>query len=757
MKWHYSLSVVSVMALTLTACGGGGDGGTGGSAPTAAQTTVSGSVQAPNGQVAFHQPTLWDVFESSVFASLSGLTPVPDGTPVQLGRISSGGTLTSLSSATVSGGRYSFNLTRLGLTLASDLVVEVSNPATGARMRAFVTQESVDLTPMSEAGVQIVLDHILAPPGTSLSNFTIQELTDLVSAIDVLTAAIKASAGMDINSTVTTIKNQAANERQLMTFLMSAGGPGQTTEGPGDIGNYIPLDRPMSWTYQGTEQITGQPPLSYSNTATIGGTETVKGVLTTVLSETNPFNNDRSIDSYYTKDSRGVTFHGDNDTPDVLTPQLVPYLSERFPLGTGSSFEEVNRKGLDFGEDLDGDGKNEKVDILSIVTVLGSESVSVPAGLFPNCVKVGITNTLKAIASSNGATVSLIVNQAAWYAPGVGPVKRVLKIEDLTVTEELTSFTQLNAKIINLATNDLIYDPGTKRIYASVPGTPGNITPIDPTTGTTGTAIPVGNGPFKLARSDNGQFLYIGFDGEPAVQRIDITTQTASLKFSLGTGSILGSPLFAEDIEVLPGTPQSIAISRKNQGFSPRHEGVAIYDNGVQRSTTTPSHTGSNVIEFSASASRLYGYNQESTEFGFRRMTVDASGVTVLDVFDSFMGDLISGVGVDIKFDGGRIYTTSGRVIDPEARTVVGTFSGVASLSVRPDTVLGRVFFLIPTGGPTVKVSAYDLNTLQLLGSENIPGVTGTPGNLIRWGSKGLAFRTTGGQVFLVESPILIP
>ena len=30
MKWFNSLSVVSVMALTLTACGGGGDGGGGG-------------------------------------------------------------------------------------------------------------------------------------------------------------------------------------------------------------------------------------------------------------------------------------------------------------------------------------------------------------------------------------------------------------------------------------------------------------------------------------------------------------------------------------------------------------------------------------------------------------------------------------------------------------------------------------------------------------------------------------------------------
>jgi hypothetical protein len=623
-------------------------------------------------------------------------------------------------------------------------------------MRAFVTRESVDLSPLSETAVQVVLDHIVAAPGTSLSDFTVQELTDIVSAIDALTAVNQASTGVDINSTVTTIKKQAVDEPQLMTFLMAADAPGQTTEGPGDIGNYIPLDRPMSWTYQGTEQSTGQPPVSYSNAATIAGTKMVNGVLTTVLSQTNPLNSDRSIDSYYTEDSRGVTFHGDNDTPDVLTPQLVPYLSERFPLGTGSSFEEVNRKGLDFGEDLDGDGKNEKIDILSIVTVLGFESVSVPAGLFPNCAKVETTNTLKAIASSNGATVSLIVDQTVWYAPGVGPVKRVLKVEHLTVTEELTSFTQVNAKIINLATNDLIFDPGTQKIYTSVPGNPGSITPIDPVTGALGQPIPVGNEPLKLAISDNRQFLYVGLDGEAAVQRVDLATQTAGLKFSLGSDPSVG-PFFVEDMEVLPGSSQSIAISRKYNNASPRHAGVAIYDNGVQRPTTTPGHTGSNVIEFSALSSRLYGYNQETTEFGFRRMTVGASGVTVLDVFDSFMGDLISGFGVDIKFDGGRIYTTSGRVIDPEARTVVGTFSGAASLSVRPDMVLGRVFFLIPTGGPTVKVSAYDLNTLQLLGSENIPSVTGTPGSLIRWGSKGLAFRTTGGQVFLIESPNLIP
>jgi DNA-binding beta-propeller fold protein YncE len=86
---------------------------------------------------------------------------------------------------------------------------------------------------------------------------------------------------------------------------------------------------------------------------------------------------------------------------------------------------------------------------------------------------------------------------------------------------------QVNAKIINLATNNLNSDPVSQRIYASVRGVPGTITPIDPATGTTGAAIPVGNGPTGLARSDNGQFLYMGLDSEAAVQRVNLATQMA--------------------------------------------------------------------------------------------------------------------------------------------------------------------------------------------------------------------------------------
>src|SRR5262245_4623916 len=484
MKWFNCFSLGLVLSFALTGCGGGGDGGTAGPSPTTPQATVSGTVQAPNGQVAFHQPTLWDLFASSAFASLSGLTSVPDGTTVQLGRMSSAGSFTALASTTVSGGRYSFNLTNLGLTITSDLVVRVANGA--VQMRAFVTGETADLNPISESAVQVVLDHIAATPGTNLANFTTQELSDLAGSIDALTAANQSAAGADINTTIASIKTTASNEPGIAAFLVSAGGSGQTNEGTGDIGNYVPLAQGSTWEFQGTDTTTGQPPINYSNTATISGTKLIGGVVTTVLSETNPLNDGTSEETYYTKDSRGLTLHGSNDLTDFVTPQLVPYLTLRFPFGTGSIFEEINRKGLDFGQDLDGDGTNEKADVVSIVTVKGFENVTVPAKTFSNCAKVETRITVTLIASSNGAKVTEEATQTMWFAPGVGPVKLVVKIGSQTVTEVLTSFSQLNAKIISLATNDLIYDPGTQRIYASVPGTPGNITPINPTTGTTG-------------------------------------------------------------------------------------------------------------------------------------------------------------------------------------------------------------------------------------------------------------------------------
>ena len=92
---------------------------------------------------------------------------------------------------------------------------------------------------------------------------------------------------------------------------------------------------------------------------------------------------------------------------------------------------------------------------------------------------------------------------------------------------------------ITLAANDIIYDPISRKIYASVPGTAGDIgntiTAIDPFSGTIGSSVFIGSEPEKLAISDDGQFLYVDLDGAAAVRRFNIVTKTAGLQFSLGS------------------------------------------------------------------------------------------------------------------------------------------------------------------------------------------------------------------------------
>jgi hypothetical protein len=308
---------------------------------------------------------------------------------------------------------------------------------------------------------------------------------------------------------------------------------------------------------------------------------------------------------------------------------------------------------------------------------------------------------------------------------------------------------------ISLAANDLVYDPLRQRIYASVPSSAGvignSLTQIDPVTGTIGASVFIGSEPGRLEISDNSQYIYASLDGAAAVRRFDLASQTPGLQFALGSDPSLG-PYSVDDFAVVPGQPDSVAIARKYLSVSPRHAGVAIYDNGVPRPTTTATHTGSNVIEFSASDATLYGYNIETSESGFRTMAVGASGVSVV----STTSKLVSGV--DIRYDSGLIYSTAGRVIDPAMATIMGSFSELDWDSlVAPDASAGRVYFLTRTNFSVLTLKAFDLTTFRQVGSLTISDVSGNPGSLITWGADGLAFRTSGSQIFLVSIASIVP
>ncbi len=153
--------------------------------------------------------------------------------------------------------------------------------------------------------------------------------------------------------------------------------------------------------------------------------------------------------------------------------------------------------------------------------------------------------------------------------------------------------TPANIRTVSLTTNDIVYDLFSQKIYASVPSSAGasgnSITVIDPMTGMVGPPIFIGSEPTRLAISDDGKYLYVALDGAAGVRRLNLLTMTPELQFPLGNDSFSG-PFYVDDMEVRPGCSDDIAVSRRNRGFSPRHEGVGLYSNGQMRQKTTPDH-----------------------------------------------------------------------------------------------------------------------------------------------------------------------
>jgi hypothetical protein len=309
---------------------------------------------------------------------------------------------------------------------------------------------------------------------------------------------------------------------------------------------------------------------------------------------------------------------------------------------------------------------------------------------------------------------------------------------------------------VNLPARDLVINAVTQTLYASVPstagGTTGNsITSIDAKTGAIGASTFIGSEPGKLAISDDGQVLYVNLEGAKAIRRFDTATRTPGVQFPAEVDRVA-------DMQVVPGSQQSLAVSR-GIFFS---GSVAVYDNGVKRpNASTGNAYAVGPIAFGATPSTLYGYDTYSSGFELVRFELDASGVKATGI----TRNIISGFNNRIKFAGGRLYSTSGLVVDPEADARVGRFNrGGTEMLV--DTTLGRAFF-ISTGSSSqgsAVLTAYDINTFLPLGSVTLPNVFGTPTGLVRWGTNGLAFCMLSdsfnspnepNRVYLVQSALV--
>jgi len=301
---------------------------------------------------------------------------------------------------------------------------------------------------------------------------------------------------------------------------------------------------------------------------------------------------------------------------------------------------------------------------------------------------------------------------------------------------------------VDLKTSDIVYDPVGDMLYGAVPSSAGgtrtnSITPIDPHSGAVGASVSLGSEPGRLAIGDDGRYLYAVVGGGRSVRQFHIPTQTPAVEWSMPGGLTR----VVVDIEVLPGNSESVVLSRRYVGYSPDHAGVVVYDNGVSRPVEMPGFLGAggpNRITVNHDGTVVYGYDTRLSDHIFRRMAVDANGISQTGYYYG----VVRSNQANIVYGGGRLYTNYGQVIDAESRVTLGNFA--ATGSVVPDAELGRTFFL---SGDTIRV--FDDATFLPLGEIDVPGVSGSSGSLVRVGGDGLAFRTTADQVFVVRSQLI--
>ena len=93
-----------------------------------------------------------------------------------------------------------------------------------------------------------------------------------------------------------------------------------------------------------------------------------------------------------------------------------------------------------------------------------------------------------------------------------------------------------------------------------------------------------------------------------------------------------------------------------------------------------------------------------------------------------------------------RVYFSNGSIFNADTGQSAGTFNGLTLSAASPyvDPSTQRALF-VERSITNSTLAAYDTATLARVGSFPLPGVTGSASSIRRWGTDGIAFRSTSG------------
>jgi hypothetical protein len=313
--------------------------------------------------------------------------------------------------------------------------------------------------------------------------------------------------------------------------------------------------------------------------------------------------------------------------------------------------------------------------------------------------------------------------------------------------------------MVGLQANDLVWDPQHSVIYASVAATSASrantVVALNPVTGMVTGSVLLPNEPGRLAISDDGSELYVGFSTVGSIQRISLPSLTPDLSIPLGTNSFLGQ-LYGYDLAVAPGNPKSIAVSLADSGWPGNARitpgGVAIYDDATMRPQLADPITpfGGGGVQFVAwglNSTILYGAGFD----GFQSFVAGVGGLSPGSI-------KTPGINGKLNYFNGNFYFALGAAASAASGAIVGNLPNdtYRHLAI-PDGPLSRIFSLDDSGADSA-INVYDLATFAPIKSFQIRGASlpmfVTP-SFISWGTNGLAYAASNGQIVIVSGPYL--
>ena len=303
--------------------------------------------------------------------------------------------------------------------------------------------------------------------------------------------------------------------------------------------------------------------------------------------------------------------------------------------------------------------------------------------------------------------------------------------------------------MLSLAAADMVYDPASKLLWASVTNATGGgaLVPIDPIEGVVGPAIEVGSEVTRLGVAGDGIHLYGILPFAAGVTRINTTNSQLNQFTSAGFNPAFGfhTPL---DISVSPTNPLQFAVSYYSVASS-----LSNFVGGVLDGAFLPEigrdSAPANVIAYDSSAEQVYGFNSSSTMFQLSTFAATAAGFNYI----TNRTGLISGFNADIKHAGNRLYGSSGQVVDPRSGILLTNLATtMTATAVEPVEADNRLYFATKT---PFTIRALNLTNFARLATNTLSGLSGEVRSLVRWGVDGLAMHTTGGQILILRSSLI--